>query len=111
MPQVKAMFCWPSTGVTTEYMKKHTETHWVIVKYVALRCVEHWESLKEYFLTFLPQQKNFKNKVEKTQRYFCIKTALSKSVMEAYVLCVDFVEWVTFLTFRSFLFLFNQPNL
>ena len=58
------------TGVTAEYMKKHAETHWVSMKYVALRCLEQWENLNEYFLKFLPQQKNFKKEVEKTQRTY-----------------------------------------
>ena len=49
-------------GVTTEYMKKHAETCWVSIKYVALRCLEQWGNLKEYFLQFLPQQKNFYKK-------------------------------------------------
>ena len=53
-------------GVTTEYMKKHAGTCWVSIKYVALCCLEQQENLKEYFLKFLPQQKNFKKEVEKT---------------------------------------------
>ena len=78
-------------GVTTEYMKKHAETCWVSIKYVALCCLEQRENLKEHFLKFLPQQKNFKKEVEKTQRYLRTKTALSKPIMEAYVLFVAFV--------------------
>ena len=70
-------------GVTAEYMKKHAETRWVSMKYVALRCLEQWENLKEYFLKFLPQQKNFIKEVEKTQIYLRTKTALSEPIMEA----------------------------
>ena len=70
------------TGVTAEYMKKHAETWWVNMKYVALRCLEQWENLKEYFLKFLPQEKKFKKEVEKTQRYVRIKIALSEPIME-----------------------------
>ena len=52
------------------------------MKYVALRCLEQWENLKEYFLKFLPQEKKFKKEVEKTQRYVRIKIALSEPIME-----------------------------
>jgi len=72
-------------------MKKHAETRWVSMKYVALRCLEQWKNLKEYFLKFLPKQKNFKREVEKTQRYLRIKTALSDNITEAYVSFVAFV--------------------
>jgi hypothetical protein len=61
------------------------------MKYVALRCLEQWKNLKEYFLKFLPKQKNFKREVEKTQRYLRIKTALSDNITEAYVSFVAFV--------------------
>ena len=79
-------------GVTAEYMKKHAETRWVSMKYVALRCLEQWENLKEYFLKFLPQQKNFIKEVEKTQIYLRIKTPLSEPIMEAYVSFVHGVQ-------------------
>ena len=78
------------SDVMTEYIQKHAETCWVSMKHVAVHCLEQWEYLKEYFLKFLPQ-KNFKKEVEKTQRYLRIKSALSKQIMEAYVLFVAFV--------------------
>ena len=79
-------------GVTAEYMKKHAETRWVSMKYVALRCLEQWENLKEYFLKFLPQQKNSIKEVEKTQIYLRTKTPLSEPIMEAYVSFVHGVQ-------------------
>ena len=44
------------TGLVAEYAKKHAETRWVSMKYVAVRCLEQWPNLKEYFLKFLPKQ-------------------------------------------------------
>ena len=63
--------------VADEYMKKNDLTRWVSSKYVTLLCLEQWENLKKCFLEFLPQRKNFKKEVEKTQRYLRIKNALS----------------------------------
>lgn len=52
------------------------------MKYVALRCLEQWVNLKEYFLNFLPKQKNFKSEVSRTQRYARIKVALEEPLTE-----------------------------
>ena len=35
------------------------------MKYVALRLLEQWSNLKEYFLNFLPKQSNFKSEIVK----------------------------------------------
>ena len=79
------------TGVTGEYMKRHAETRWVGMKYVALRVLEQWQNITNYFLEFLPRQKNFKREVEKTQRYNRVKAALKEPLMEAYVSFVAFL--------------------
>ena len=55
------------TSVIAEYMKRHAETRWVSMKYVALRVLEQWETFNEYFLKYLPQQKDFKKDVKNTQ--------------------------------------------
>ena len=94
------------TGVAAEYAKKHAETRWVSMKYVAVRCLEQWENLKEYFLKFLPRQSNFKHNVEKTQRYVRLKTSLSDPTMEAYVGFVAFVAQ----DFESFLVPFQSKE-
>ena len=44
------------TGVVAEYAKKHAETRWVSMKYVAVWCLKQWPNFKEYFLKFLPKQ-------------------------------------------------------
>ena len=48
------------TDIVAEYAKKHTESRRRTTKYVAIRCLEQWENLKEYFLNFLPKQKTSK---------------------------------------------------
>ena len=88
------------TNVVAEYAKKHTETRWISMKYVALRYLDQWINLKEYFLNFLPKQKNFKHEMSKTQRHVRIKGALEESLTEVYVSFCAFVA----LDFESFLF-------
>ena len=81
------------TGVAAEYAKKHAETRWVSMKYVAVRCLEQWPNLKEYFLKFLLKQNNFKRKreIENTARYTRLKTCFADPTMEAYLTFVAFV--------------------
>ena len=86
--------------------KKHAETRWVSLKYVALRCLEQWPNLKEYFLTYLPRQKNFKHDIQNTQRYTRIKTALTNPLMEAYVAFCAFIAH----DFESFLIPFQTSE-
>ena len=74
--------------------------------YVAVRCLEQCENLKEYFLKFLPRQNNFKHNVEKTQRYVRLKISLSDPTMEAYVGFVAFVAQ----DFESFLMPFQSKE-
>ena len=94
------------TGITAEYAKKHAETRWVSMKYVALRCLEQWPNLKEYFLTYLPCQKNFKHDIQNTLRYTRIKTALTNPLMEAYVAFCAFIAH----DFESFLIPFQTSE-
>ena len=60
-------------NVVAEYAEKHTETRWLSMKYVALRCLEQWSNLREYFLNCLPKQKSFRSEISRTQRYVRIK--------------------------------------
>ena len=53
------------TNLVAEFANKHIETRWLSMKYVAVRILEQWVNLKEYFLTFL-------SKHEKTLT-FCLK--------------------------------------
>ena len=42
-------------NVVAQYAKKHVETEWLSMKYVAFRLLEQWPNLKEYFLNFFTQ--------------------------------------------------------
>ena len=64
------------TNVVVEYAKKHVETRWLTMRYIALRIVEQWDNLTEYFLKFLPKQKNFKSTIMKTECYQWISESL-----------------------------------
>ena len=79
------------TDVVAEFAKKRAETRWVSTKYVAVWCLEQWPDLKEYFLKFLPKQKNFKLEIENTARYNRLKTCFADPTIEAYVAFVAFV--------------------
>ena len=61
------------------------------MKYVAVQCLEQWPNLKEYFLKFLPKQKNFKREIENTARYTSLKTCFADPTREVYVAFVAFV--------------------
>ena len=73
------------TGITAEFAKKHTETRWLSMKYTCVRLLEQWDKVCEYFLTFLPKEKNFKSGILPTQRYKHIKDALLGKLTHAYV--------------------------
>ena len=92
------------TGVVAEYAKKHAETRWVSMKSVAIRRLEQWKNLEEYFLRYLPKQSNFKKDVVNTQRYCRLKEAFSNKLMPAYVGFVVFVAQ----DFESFLVPFQS---
>ena len=66
------------TDVTAQFMMKYSSTRWLYIGKVAVRVLEQYENLKEYFLVTLPQTKgfNYKNGVGNTERYIRIKSAL-----------------------------------
>ena len=79
------------TGVVAWYAMRHAETRWVSMKYVAVRVLEQWANLEEYFLKYLPKQSNFKKDIANTQRYNRLKTAFKDPTMPAYVGFIIFV--------------------
>ena len=93
-------------GVVAEHIKKHAEMCRVLMKYVAVWCLEQWPNLKEYFLKFLLKQKNFKHEIENTARYTCLKTCFADPTMEAYVAFVAFVAQ----DFKVFLLPFQSKD-
>ena len=54
------------------------------MKYVAVRIVEQWPNIMEYFLTFLPKQKGF-SRVKSTDRYQRIESSLKDNSTLAYI--------------------------
>ena len=54
------------------------------MRYVAVRILQQWKNLKEYFLKFLPKKSNFKSTVANTDRYKRICAALQDPLAEAY---------------------------
>ena len=44
------------TEVAVRYAMQHTATQWLTMKYVAVRILQQWKNLKEYFLRFLPKK-------------------------------------------------------
>ena len=61
--------------------------------------VEQWKNLKEYFIIFLPRQKNFKREIECTIRYKRIAESLKSTLTPAHLAFVAFVSQ----DFESFL--------
>ena len=55
------------------------------MKYMALRCLEKLQNLKEYLLKYLPSQKNVRYYIQNTLRYMWIKAVLTDPLMEAFV--------------------------
>ena len=71
------------TNVTAQFLKQPAETRWIAIKYVAIRVLDQYPNIKEYFLKFLPKEKNFRSTVEKTDRYKRICKYLNDSLVEA----------------------------
>ena len=57
------------TNITAHFLKQPSETRWIAIKYVAVRVLDQYPNIKEYFLKFLPKQNTFRSTVEKTDRY------------------------------------------
>ena len=82
-----------TTEVAAWYALQHSETRWLSMKYVAVRIMQQWKNLKEYFLKFLPQQSNFKHAVATTARYKRICAGLQNPLSQAYIsFCVFCAE-------------------
>ena len=79
------------TNTLDKFVIKHVETRWLSMKYVAIRVVEQWDNLTEYFLKFLPKQKDAIRKIKETARYQRISEVLEDSITSAYVSFCAFV--------------------
>ena len=71
------------TNVTAQFLKQPAETRWIAIKYVAVRVLDQYPNIKEYFLKFFPKEKNFRSTVEKTDRYKRICKYLNDPLVEA----------------------------
>ena len=94
-------------GVIAEYAQKFARMRWVSMKFVALRCLEKLQNLKEYFLKNLTSQKNFTYYIQNTLRYMWVKAVLTDPVMEAIVALRAFVA--NDFEFFSVLFQVSEP--
>lgn len=53
-------------------MFRHVSSRWLSLKAVLIRIVEQWANLRQYFLVYLPKQKNF-GEIRNTDRYSAIE--------------------------------------
>ena len=95
------------TDVTAEYLLKYCSTRWLYIGKVIVRLLEQIENLKQYFLTFLPGQTNFKGKkgVDSTERYQRIKVLNNKMLLPT----LSFIVYGTQI-FKSFIMLFQSDQ-
>ena len=73
------------TNISVQSALCHVETRWLTIKRVAVRIINQWENLCQYFLKFLPMQKTFKQTVKKAIRYQSIKNALESDSTRIYL--------------------------
>lgn len=73
------------------YAHRHVCTRWVSLKRSYVRINEQWNHLCEYFLEFLPKQKNFVKDVRDTARYKSIVNILTR---EDSLIYINFVIYV-----------------
>lgn len=73
------------TEVETEFLLKHVSSRWLTLKKALTRIVDQWSNLKDYFLDFLPKQKNFAKDVESTKRYQNIRKHLLSNLSLMYM--------------------------
>ena len=68
------------------YVLKHCLTRWFTIIKVMVKIVEQWKNFCEYFLKFMPEQKNFKKEIKDTVHYKRISECL-KSKLNVFVIC------------------------
>ena len=95
------------TDTFDKFVIKHVETKWLSRKQVAVRVVEQWGSLTEYFLKCFPKQKDAFREINKTARYQRIAEALEDTITLADVSFCAFIAR----DFEMILLPFNQTGL
>ena len=71
--------------VVGKYAKKHYSTRWLSLKFLAVRLLEQWENLIEYFFKFLPKQNDFKGTIKETIRYQRIIEVIQSDLAQHYL--------------------------
>ena len=89
------------TGVTIEYVIRHSQIRWLSIECVLVRVHQQFNNLCEYFLRVLPKLAGFKGKngVAQTDRYQRIVLILKNDDSRIYMLFVVFVSSI----FREFM--------
>ena len=95
------------TEVTAHYFLRHSSVCWLTMKYVLIRIIEQWPNLKEYFITFLSKQKEFKQTIKETKCY--------RQIVEVFEneLALPYLSFFIFLahTYESYLLQFQSEEL
>lgn len=73
------------TKVETEFLLKHVSSRWLSLRKALNRILEQWVNVKNYFLDYLPKQKNFAKDVESTKRYQNIRKHLLSNLSLLYM--------------------------
>ena len=94
------------TEVTAWYMLRYTSSRWLSLKPAALRILEQWPNILEYFLKFLPSLNIFAKEIRDTGRYKRIASMLENEMTPAYLAFVVFVAQ----DFESFLLKFQKKE-
>ena len=95
------------TDTFDKFVIKRVEAKWLSRKQVAVRVVEQWGSLTEYFLKCFPKQKDAFREINKTARYQRIAEALEDTITLADVSFCAFIAR----DFEMILLPFNQTGL
>ena len=95
------------------YVLKHCSTRWFTIIKVMVKIVEQWKNFCEYFLKFMPEQKNFKKEIKDTVHYKwiseCLKSKLNVSYLSFVVfLAIDFEKFL--ISFQSNALLYHLWN-
>ena len=92
------------TEVAAQYVLRHSSVQWLTMKYIVIRIIEQWSNLKEYFLPFIPEQKEFKRSIKGTKQYESIAECVKDNMTLPYLFFTVFLahQYETFLvTFQS----------
>lgn len=70
---------------------RHVSSRWLSLKKVLVRILDQWDNLQNYFLKFLPKEKNFAREIANTDRYQEIKRVLEDKNSQPYISYAVFV--------------------